>query len=74
MMTALEFVHPETQEPDIDLVLKILDQSKENGVLFAKAGEAGNIIRVVGPLCLTMEDARKVVQVLEHAVVKYACH
>lgn len=72
MMTAIEFVKPETLQPDVPLTAQILEHGKSNGVLFAKAGQYGNIIRCVGPLCLTEKDAQKVVQVLDDAVTKFA--
>lgn len=72
-MTALEFVKdPVTKESDPVLTANVLDEAKNNGVLFAKAGETGNIVRIVGPLCLNEKDAEKVVQVLDHAVSKHS--
>ena len=69
MMTALEFVKdPATKQPDATLTANLLEDARNNGVLFAKAGESGNIVRIVGPLCLNDKDAKKVVQVLEHAL------
>lgn len=57
-MIAVEFVKdPETKEEDPQLAAAILDEVKNKGVLFAKAGEYGNIVRIVGPLCLTQKDA-----------------
>jgi 4-aminobutyrate aminotransferase-like enzyme len=41
-------------------------------VLLAKSGEKGNVVRMVGPLCINEKDAEKVVQVIEQAVTKYA--
>lgn len=39
MMTALEFVKdPTTKESDPTLTANVLDEAKNNGVLFAKAG------------------------------------
>ena len=53
-MIALQFIKdPETKEEDPQLTSLILDEVKKHGVLFAKAGENGNIVRIVGPLCLT---------------------
>lgn len=73
MMTALEFVKdPVTKESDPVLTANVLDEAKNHGVLFAKAGETGNIVRIVGPLCLNEKDAEKVVQVLDHAVSKHS--
>lgn len=37
----------------------------------AKAGEEGNIIRCVGPLCLNKKDADKILQVFDHCVSKF---
>lgn len=59
---------PTTKESDPVLTANVLDEAKNHGILFGKAGETGNIIRVVGPLCLNEKDAQNAVQVLEHAV------
>lgn len=59
----------ECKTPDPETTLNVLDDMKSNGILFAKAGE--NIIRIVGTLCLNMEDAKQTVQTLEHVVSKY---
>ena len=48
-----------------------MEEFKKNGILMAKAGEEGNIIRCVGPLCISKKDTDKILQVLDHCVDKY---
>lgn len=62
MMLAMEFVKdPVTKKEDPELAALILDECKNNGILFAKAGEFGNIVRIVGPMCINQKDAQKIV-------------
>ena len=47
-----------------------MEECKKDGVLIAKASEEGNVLRIVGPLCLTQDDAKKVVQVMDRCIDK----
>lgn len=72
LMVALEFVKDQkTKAPDAETTSLFLEEFKKEGILMAKAGEDGNIIRCVGPLCLSKKDIDKVLQVLDHCVTKF---
>ncbi|GCF11922.1 4-aminobutyrate--2-oxoglutarate transaminase [Dictyobacter arantiisoli] len=56
MMIALEFVHDrQTKEPAPDLVDKIVEEARQQGILLLKAGLYGNVLRILVPLVI--EDA-----------------
>jgi 4-aminobutyrate aminotransferase-like enzyme len=48
-----------------------MNECKLNGVLLGKSGDYGNVVRMVGPLCINQKDAEKVISAIDHAVSKY---
>ncbi len=69
LMLGVEIVkNPETKEPAPQAVLDIMEEAKNEGVLLGKGGMAGNTIRIKPPLCTTLEDADRIVSVLETAL------
>lgn len=66
LMLGVELVKDKkTKEPAPQEVLKVMDLTKDRGVLIGKGGMAGNVIRIKPPLCLTKQDADTVAAVLE---------
>ena len=54
----IEFVrNKETKEPAPELVPKVMEKLKDRQILVGKGGSNGNVIRILPPLCMTMEDA-----------------
>ena len=70
-MIAIEFVEDkESNKPNNKIAASLMEDFKKERILIAKSGE-GNILRALSPLCITMEDAKKVVNVLESSIKKY---
>lgn len=68
MMIGVEFVKTrEGKEPGIEQMSHVMEKGREAGVLFGKGGYKGNLIRILGPLCLSMSHAKKAIDVFEHA-------
>jgi len=71
-MIGLEFVkNKQTQEPSKDIANDMMELTRERQVLFGKGGAFGNTLRIQPPMCLTMEDAKYIVDVLEDSVIHY---
>lgn len=71
VMIAIEFVEDkESNKPNNKIAASLMEDFKKERILIAKSGE-GNILRALSPLCITMEDAKKVVNVLESSIKKY---
>lgn len=47
-----------------------MELSRERGLLFGKGGVLGNVLRIQPPLCLSLKDAKYVVEALEDAVLQ----
>jgi len=45
-----------------------MEATRERGCLFGKTGIYGNVFRMQPPLCLSMEDAKYVVDVFEDSM------
>ncbi|KQV24764.1 4-aminobutyrate--2-oxoglutarate transaminase [Yonghaparkia sp. Root332] len=67
-MIAIEFVDPETHEPDAATVSRVAAAAAQNGVLVLTAGTYGNVIRFLPPLVITDELLREAVSVLDAAL------
>jgi alanine-glyoxylate transaminase/(R)-3-amino-2-methylpropionate-pyruvate transaminase len=46
-----------------------MELTRERGLLFGKGGVLGNVLRLQPPLCLSLQDAKYVVDALEDAVL-----
>ncbi|GAA1689284.1 4-aminobutyrate--2-oxoglutarate transaminase [Microcella alkalica] len=64
-MIAIEFVDPETHEPDAATVSRVAAAAAQHGVLVLTAGTYGNVIRFLPPLVITDELLREAVAVLD---------
>ncbi len=47
---------PGTKEPDRDRVSRVLEATRELGVLIGRGGLYGNVIRITPPMCVTADD------------------
>jgi alanine-glyoxylate transaminase/(R)-3-amino-2-methylpropionate-pyruvate transaminase len=69
LMIGVELVKDKkSQEPDSPLAVKVLDLTKERGLLIGKGGLSGNILRIKPPLCVTKKDADFMAEVLEDSL------
>ncbi len=57
MMIGVELVRPGTREPDPAAASRVLETTKDHGVLVGKGGLHGNVLRIAPPLTLTDEEA-----------------
>lgn len=55
-------------EPAPDLAVKMLDFTKDRGLLIGKGGLCGNVLRIKPPLCWTKKDADFAADVLEESL------
>jgi 4-aminobutyrate aminotransferase/(S)-3-amino-2-methylpropionate transaminase len=70
-MVAMEFVKDrKTKEPATEETAKIAKEALANGVLLAKAGIYGNVIRMLIPLVINEKDLNFGLDVLQKAVEK----
>lgn len=67
-MIAIEFVDPETHEPDAATVSRVAAAAAQQGVLVLTAGTYGNVIRFLPPLVISDELLRDAVAVLDAAL------
>jgi alanine-glyoxylate transaminase/(R)-3-amino-2-methylpropionate-pyruvate transaminase len=66
LMLGVDIVsNPETKEPSVQLAVKILEQTKDRGVLIGKGGYSGNVLRIKPVLCMNKEDAEFALSVFE---------
>ncbi len=69
-MLAIELVtDPATKAPDAELAQRIIDQSRERGLLLLKCGPHKNVVRLLPPLTATAEEITSGVAMLEAAVL-----
>jgi len=61
----------ETKEPDTQKALDIFEECRDNGVIFGKSGRAGNVLRILPPMCVTLEDVKFTEQVFDYVLAKY---
>lgn len=69
LMIGVELVTDrDTRAPAREETLQVLETCREMGVLLGKGGLEGNVLRIKPPLCITAEDARFALHVLDRAL------
>ena len=69
LMIGVEIVaDKKTKEPDSSAAVKLLDLTKDRGLLIGKGGMAGNVLRIKPPLCINKKDADFIAEVLEDSL------
>jgi len=53
-----------------DKMVKIMDRSREMGLLIGRGGNFGNVIRIKPPMCITQADADFCVNVLKDCIIE----
>lgn len=70
-MIGIEFVtDKESMKPDPTIVLKIINEATQNGLMIENAGVHGNVIRFLAPLVITDEQLEAGLQIFEEAIKK----
>ena len=57
LMLGIELVRPGTSEPDAPAAARVLEATREAGVLIGKGGLHGNVLRIAPPLSITAAEA-----------------
>ncbi|MCS7184956.1 MAG: aspartate aminotransferase family protein, partial [bacterium] len=71
LMLGIELVkNRKTKEVAPEETLKVMEYAKDMGLLVGKGAMAGNVIRIKPPLCITIEDADFIYNVLDEAIGK----
>lgn len=47
----------------------MMELTRERSLLFGKGGAYGNVLRIQPPLCISMEDAKYLVEAFEDALL-----
>ncbi len=70
-MIGIEFVtDKESKKPNPAIVLNIINESAQNGLMIENAGVHGNVIRFLAPLLITDEQLEVGLQIFEDAIKK----
>jgi 4-aminobutyrate aminotransferase len=69
LMQGVELVKDrESKEPGPDVAARVMETTKERGLLIGKGGLYGNVVRLSPPLTITEEDAARAIETLDAAV------
>ena len=68
LMLAIEMVSDQTtKEPDPATTAAVFERCREQGLILSKSGPTQSVLRMVPPLCLTLEDVDQVIVALDIA-------
>ena len=68
LMLAIEMVKDrKTKEPDAAITAAVFEKCREQGLILSKSGPDRSVLRMVPPMCLSMEDVDKVAEGLDRA-------
>jgi 4-aminobutyrate aminotransferase len=70
LMIGVELVEPGTKTPNPAAASKIMEKTRERGLLVGKGGLHGNALRIAPPLSLTQEEADEGYAILEQAIIE----
>jgi 4-aminobutyrate aminotransferase len=68
LMFAVDLVDPATRRPSPPLASRMLEATKERGLLIGKGGLVGNTLRMAPPLTLTEAEAKEGLGILTDAL------
>jgi 4-aminobutyrate aminotransferase len=68
LMLGVEFVVPDTTDPDAPTTKHVMEAAKERGVLIGAGGLHGNVLRIAPPLSITSEEAADGFRMISGAV------
>jgi 4-aminobutyrate aminotransferase len=68
LMFAVDLVDPATKKPSPPLAGRLLEATRERGLLVGKGGLAGNTLRMAPPLTLTEAEAKEGLGILTDAL------
>jgi len=69
LMLGLELVNDRrTKAPDKDAATRVIERTRELGLLIGRGGLGGNVLRIKPPLCITAEDVDFALEALEAGI------
>jgi 4-aminobutyrate aminotransferase len=68
LMVGLEFVEPGSRTPSPAVATRVLEQTRERGLLVGKGGLHNNVIRLAPPMTLTSEELDEALGILGDAI------
>jgi 4-aminobutyrate aminotransferase len=72
LMIGVELVTPGTKKPDVAAAARIMEETKNRGLLIGKGGLHGNVLRIAPPLTLTEDEATEGLAILTDAIAAAA--
>lgn len=73
LMLAIEMVKDrKSKEPDADVTAAVFEKCRDQGLILSKSGPHRSVLRMVPPMCLSMEDAEKAAEGLDRAFSELA--
>ncbi len=68
LMLAVELVKDRaTKEPDPETTAEVFERTREHGLVISKSGAYRNVLRMVPPLCLSIDDVEPVAEALDRS-------
>ncbi len=68
LMLAIEMVKDrKTKEPDRDLTAAVFENCRKAGLILSKSGPTQSVLRMVPPMCLSLDDVDQVAEGLDQA-------
>ena len=67
-MFAVDLIDPQTGQPSPPLATRMLEETRERGLLIGKGGLYGNALRMAPPLTLTDAEAEEGLAILTDAL------
>ena len=68
LMLAIEMVKDrKTKEPDRETTAAVFEKCRDFGLILSKSGPTQSVLRMVPPMCLSLDDVEKVAEGLDHA-------
>jgi len=72
LMLGMDIIkNKETKEPDTAKALDIFEECRDLGVIFGRSGRAGNVLRILPPMCVNEQDVKFAEQVFDYVLGKH---
>ena len=72
LMIGVELVKPGSKEPNVEATARIMERTREEGLLIGKGGIYGNVFRIAPPLSLTEAEASEGYAIFERVIEEVA--
>lgn len=69
LMMGMEIVKDKkTKEPGTELAIETFEKIRDEGVIMGKGGMYGNVLRVMPPMCVNMDDVKFTADVMDYSL------